>query len=81
MAAVPEAFGFGSQSFNEASRDKGSIRLGPAHCQVVALQVSCGGKGLCVRAAGLMLGHIVAQGGFTQTARTAVDQDNQLLLA
>jgi hypothetical protein len=45
------------------------------------LQVSRGGEGLCVRATGLMLGHIVAQDGFTQTARTAVDQHNQLLLA
>ena len=47
----------------------------------MALEVSRGGEGLRVRATGLMFIHIVTQDGFTQTARAAVHQHNQLLLA
>ena len=81
MAAVPEQVSLGSKLLHEALSEEPSVHLGPAHGQVVALQVSRGGEGLRVRATGLMLIHIVAQDGFTQTARAAVDQHNQLLLA
>src|ERR1051325_8500724 len=38
-------------------------------------------KRLGIRTTGLMLRHVVSQDGFTQPARTTVDQHNELLLA
>src|ERR1035438_3655218 len=81
VATVPEEICPGAELLHEALSEEPSVHLGPAHGQVVAQQVSRGGEGLRVRVTGLMLGHIVAQDGFTQTTRTAVDQHNQLLLA
>src|ERR1035441_10232850 len=80
VATVPEQVSLGPELLHEALSEEPSVRLGPAHRQVVALQVSRSGEGLCARATRLMLGHMVAQDGFTQTARAAVDQHNQLLL-
>src|ERR1035441_4442125 len=80
VAAVPEEICLGTELLHEALSEELSVPLGPAHRQVMALQVSRGGEGLCVRATGLMFLHIVAQDGLTQTTRTAVDQHNQLLL-
>src|ERR1019366_2737011 len=81
VATVPEQVSLGTELLHEARSEKPSVHLGPAHGQVMALQVSRGGEGLRVRPSGLMLIHIIAQDGFTQTARAAVDQHNQLLLA
>ena len=81
MAAVPEQVGFGSERLSETLGQELAIHLGPAHSQVMALQVSRRRERLRIRPAGLMLGHIVAQDGFTQPTRTAVNQHDQLLLA
>src|ERR1035437_4130926 len=81
VATVPEQVSVGAELLHEALSEEPSVPLGPPHGPVVALQVSRGGEGLCVRATGLMFLHIVAQDGFTQTTRTAVDQHNQLLFA
>src|SRR5664279_4553240 len=80
VATVPEQVSLGPELLHEALSEKPSVHLGPAHRQVVALQVSRSGEGLRVRAAGLMFIYIIAQDGFTQSARAAVDQHNQLLL-
>ena len=81
MAAVPEQVSFGSECLSETLGQELAVDLGPAHGQVMTLQVSRSGERLGIRTAGLMLGHIVSQDGFTQPARTAVDEHNQLLLA
>jgi hypothetical protein len=47
----------------------------------MALQVSRSRERLGIRTAGLMLGHVISQDGFTQPTRTTVDQNNQLLLS
>jgi len=76
-----EKLGFGSECFNESPSDKRTIGFSPAHGSVVVPEVGCGREGLRIRAVGLMLVHISAQDGFTQTARAAMHQHNQLLLA
>src|SRR5882724_3175362 len=80
VATVPEQVGLGTELLHKSLSKEPSIHPGPAHCQIVALQVSRGGEGLCVRATGLML-HITAKDGFAQTSRATVDQNDQLLLA
>src|ERR1017187_9166751 len=79
VAAVPKEICLGTELLHEALSEEPSVHLGPAHGQVMALEVSRGGEGLCVRATGLMFLHIVAQDGLTQTTRAAVDQHKQLL--
>src|SRR5207249_6533007 len=81
VAAVPEEFGFGSQRFGKAPGDECTIGFRPANGQVMFSEVGGRRKGLGIQAIGLMLVHINAQDGFTQTPRPAVDQNNQLPLA
>ena len=48
VAAVPEQVSLGTKLLREALSEESPVYLGPPHGQVVALQVSRGGEGLCV---------------------------------
>src|SRR5262249_11799107 len=81
VAAVPEQGCLGSERLGEPLSQELAVYLGPAHAQIMTLEVSHSGKRLDIRTAGLMLNHVLSQDGFTRPARSAVDQHNQLLLA
>ena len=60
VAAIPERVGFRSECLSETLGQELAVDLGPAHSQVMTLQVSRSRKRLGIRAIGLMLIHIVA---------------------
>ena len=81
VAAVPEGFRFGTDRRSEAASDKFAIRLGPAHGVIVAAEIFLRRKRLRFDAVAEVLVDVCAQDGFTQTARAAVNEHDELLLA
>jgi hypothetical protein len=79
--SVPKTLRLGPEGAGKTACDELPVHLGPAHRQVMTLQVSRSGEGLSIRPAGLMLGDIVKENRLTEPTRTAVDEHNQLLLA
>ncbi len=81
MAAVPEAFGFRTDRRKEATRDEFPIGFGPVHCEVVTTEIFVRRKRIHLHAFTEVLIHMSAQDGFTQSARAAVNEHNELLFA
>ena len=81
VATIPEHVSFRSECLSETLSQELAVDLGPAHSQVMTLQVSRSRKRLGIQTAGLMLGNIVTENRLTEPTRTAVNQHDQLLLA
>src|SRR5512139_3530348 len=80
VAAIPEQVSFGSECLSKTLGQELAVDLGPAHSQVMTLQVSGSRKRLGIRAAGLMLHDVVTENRLTEPTRTAVDENDELLL-
>ena len=79
MATVPDAFGFGAERGDEPLRDQRAIRVSPAHGQVVTAEIFRRGERICSTPLPMFI-HVIAQHRFAQSARTAVNEHDQLLL-
>ena len=81
MAAVPEGFRFSTNRRHEAARDELAICPGPTDGEVVAAKIFRRRGRLRRHTITAVLIHVCAQDGFTQTARAAVNEHDELLLA
>jgi hypothetical protein len=81
VATVPKALCLGPERRDKATSDKFAISLGPADGEVVTAEVFPRRERVRPHAVREVLVHIVAQDGFAQSARAAVNQNHELLLA
>ncbi len=78
VATVPDTFGFRAELGSKPPGNKRAIRLRPTYGGIVAIEILLANKRLSSHAGSAMLSHMSAQDGFTQTARTTVDEDGEL---
>src|SRR4029079_12874728 len=80
VTAVPEALGLRSERGCETLRDQFAIGPGPANRQIGAAEIFLRRNRFRFHSFAAMQIHMVAQDGFTQAARAAVNEHDQLLL-
>src|SRR5439155_5461808 len=79
VAAIPKELGPSAERGGEAALNQSAVRLGPADSKVVLPEVIGPDSRLRDRTGSAMVIHIRAQGGFTQAARPAVNEHDQLV--
>src|SRR5579862_585379 len=80
MATVPHAFGLRTERCHETTREEFAIRPCPTHGNVMTAQVILRRKRIRRNAIAVMLHREVAQHGFPEPARPAVNEHHELLL-
>ena len=81
VATIPEALRFSAERHNKATSDELAIGLGPTDGGVVATEVFLRCGRFRLHAVREVLIHMVAEDGFTQSTRAAMNQHHELLLA
>src|ERR1017187_9629646 len=81
MTSIPDEFSLAPKLAGKPAGDEFAIRLGPAHGKFVVTEIFLRRERICLYARTRVPIHMGTQDGFTHTARTAVNQHDELFLA